>query len=271
MGAIIIGIVVAGLGVYCIFFGRKKTAAELLEIQFQETKTVAEAREIVESMADVDPNYREMVELKGFSACENPPTTPYSRKQVAFYVAETYKVSEETYRQRDSEGNERMRTVKHEDKLSEEESGENLILKDSNGDSVIIETNGVSDKLDLQKTLDRFQNADQYRNDFYMNPHRRFREYNVGGGAGYRLLGYKQVEKIFPLNAAMYALGEVYMNCGQLYLGPPRDSSKPFIVTTKSEEELIKNKKNSAMTNLVGGIVGIAIGVIFVIIGITKM
>ena len=267
---IILGILCIGIGIYLIFFGRRKASAELLEIQFQQTKTIAEAKEAVEAMADVDLNYREMVELKGFSACDNPPTTPFSRKQVAYYVAETYKVSEETFREKDSDGNERMRTVKHEDKLSEEESGENLILKDNNGDSVIIETNGVSDKLDLQKTLDRFQNESQYRNDFYMNPHRRFREFNVNGGAGYRLLGYKQVEKTFPLNAAMYALGEVYMNCGQLYLGPPRDSSKPFIVTTKSEEELVKSKKNAAMMNLALGIFGVVIGAVFIIMGIVK-
>lgn len=157
MGAIVIGILLVGIGIYCIFFGRKKAAAELLEIQFQETKTIAEAREAVEAMADVDPNYREMVELKGFSACDEPPTTPFSRKQVAFYVAETYKVSEETYRQRDSEGNERMRTVKHEDKLSDEESGENLILKDNNGDSIIIEKMVFPISLTFRKLLTDFR------------------------------------------------------------------------------------------------------------------
>ena len=267
---IVIGLICIAIGVYLVFFGRRKASSDLLEIQFQQTKTVAEAKEAVEAMADVDPNYREMVELKGTTFCENPPTAPFSKKKVAFYVAETYKVSEETFREKDSNGNERMRTVKHEDKLSEEESGENLILRDNNGDSVIIETNGVSGKLDLQKTLDRFQNESQYRNDFYMNPNRRFREFNVNGGAGYRLLGYKQVEKTFPLNAPLYALGEVYMNCGQLFLGPPRDSSKPFIVTTKSEEELVKNRKNSALINLLVGIAGFVAGAVFIVMAIVK-
>lgn len=263
---IILGIALIALGVYLVFFGRKKAAGELLEIQFQETKSIPEVREALEAMQDIDPNYRELVEVKGTAACDNPPVTPYSQKQTAFYVAETYKVSEETRQERDNDGNVRTRTVKHEDKLSEEESGEPLLLADANGDRIIIETNGVADKLDLQKTLDRFQNADQYNSNMYMNPHRHYREFNPAFGAGYRLLGYKQVEKTIPLLSRLYVLGEAYMENGQIYVGPPRDKSKPFIVTTKSEEELVKSKQSAAKMNLFGGIASAVVGVIMIIV-----
>jgi hypothetical protein len=63
----------------------------------------------------------------------------------------------------------------------------------------------------------------------------------------------------------MYVLGEAYMDCGQLVVGAPRDKKKPFIVSTKSEEELIKTKKSSANLQLIGGIVCAVIGVIAVI------
>lgn len=270
MYLVILGIILIAAGAYCVFFGRKKAAGDLLEIQFQETKSIPEVKEALEAMADIDPNYRELVEVKGTAACDNPPTTPYSGKQVAFYTAVTYKVSEETRQERDSEGNVRTRTVKHEDKLSEEESGEPLLLADANGNRVVIDTNGAADKLDLLKTTDRFQNADQYNSNMYMNPRRRYREYTLSYGAGYRLLGYKQVEKTIPLLSRLYVLGEAYMENGQIYIGRPRDNSKPFIVTTKSEEELVKNKQTAVKTYLFGGIAAALIGIIMVIAGIVK-
>jgi hypothetical protein len=249
-----------------VFFGIKKAAGDLLEIQYQQTKSIPEVREALEAMQDIDSNYRELVEVKGTAGCDNPPSTPYSQKKVAFYVAETYKVSEETREERDNQGHVHTRTVKHEDKLSEEESGEPLLLNDDNGDRIVIETNGVSSKLDLQKTLDRFQNADGYNPNMYRNPHRHFREFNPGFGAGYRLLGYKQVEKTFPLNARLYVLGEAYMEGGQIIVGQPRDKSKPFIVTTKSEEELVNSKEKVVKLNLFGGIGCAVLGVIMIIV-----
>ncbi len=265
---IIIGILLIAAAVYMIFFGRKKAAGELLEIQYQETKTIPEVEEALMAMQDIDPNYRELVEVKGTAACDDPPTAPYSQKKVAFYTAETYKVSEETRQERDNEGNVRTRTVKHEDKLSEEESAQPLLLTDADGRRIIIETNGNADKLDLVKTMDRFQNADQYNANMYTNPYRRFREYSPSFGAGYRLLGYKQVEKTIPLLSRLYVLGEAYMENGQIYIGQPREKSKPFIVTTKSEEELVKNKESAAKFQLFGGIASAVIGVILIIVGI---
>lgn len=268
MATVIIGILLIAAGAYFILVGRKKAAGDLLEIQFQQTKTIPEVMEALQDMADIDPNYRELVEVKGTASCDNPPVAPYSQKKVAFYVAETYKVSEETREERDSEGNVRTKTVKHEDKLSEEESAEALLLADANGNRVAIETNGVADKLDLQKTMDRFQNANQYNSNTYMNPHRRYRDFNVSFGAGYRLLGYKQVEKTIPLLARLYVLGEAYLENGQIVIGPPRDKSKPFIVTTKSEEELVKSKESAVKMNLFGGIACAVIGLIMIIAGI---
>lgn len=267
---IIIGIILIAVGFYLVFFQRTKHASDLLEIQAQETKTIPEVREALEAMADIDPNYREMVELKGFAQASQPVNTPYSNRPVAFYTAQTVQVSEETEEYRDNEGNLRTRTHKHEDKLADEESAAELLLKDNVGNEVVIETNGVSSKLDLQKSFDRFERDDPYRNGgYYDNPYRRFHRYDIRPyGAGYRVLGYKQIENTFPVNAPLYALGEAYMINGRIYLGPPRDSKKAFIVTTKSEEELVKSKKSSQMFTLIGGAACILIGIITMIAGI---
>lgn len=267
---IVFGLILIGLGVYFIFFQRTRSANDALEIQAQETKTIPEVVEALEAMADIDPNYREMVEVKGFAQCANPARTPYSQKEVAYYVAETVQVSETTEEYTDSDGDRRIRTNRHEDKLSEEESGEELLLRDNSGNEIVIETNGISNKLDLLKTLDRFERDDPYASGrYYQNPRRRYQQFSIRSyGTGYRILGYKQIEKAFPLNALLYALGEAYLNNGRVYLGPPRDPKKSFIVTTKSEEQLVQSKKNSQLISLGAGALSALIGIIMLISGI---
>lgn len=268
---IIIGLVLIAVGVYFLLVQFKKSGNDLIEIQFQQTKTIPEALEAVKAMEDIDPNYREMIELKGFADCKNPQTTPYSQKKVAFYTAEVHQISEETREETDSNGNRRTRTYKHDDKLSEEESGEPLLLKDNDGNEIVIETNGVSGSFDMPKTLDRFQNANNGYSPF-MNPNRRFREFgiNMNFGGGNRLLGYKQIENTINLRQPLYVLGEAYMNCGQLFIGPPREKGKSFIVSTKSEEELIKDKKNSKMMSIVVGVAAIVIGIVLIVMNFAK-
>lgn len=262
---IIVGIVLIVLGGYLTLFYRKKLATETLEIQSQDTKTIPEVREALEAMASIDPNYREMVEVKGFAQSDQPVTTPYTGEQVAYYIAKTVQVSETTETYRDSEGNRCTRTVKHTDTLCEEESNAPLLLKDSNGDEIVIETVGISSKLDLQKTCDRMDSAyNGYNNRSYNN----YRSFDVRCQGSYRILGYKKIEETFRLNAQLYALGEAYMRDGRIYLGPPKSPDMPFIVTTKSEEQLVQGKKNSQNLAVVGGIACVVIGIVLTIANI---
>lgn len=249
------------LGGYLFFFQRKQHASDMLEIRAQETKTIPEVREALEAMAPIDPNYREMVEVKGIAQAEQPVTAPYSGEKVAFYIAKTVQVSESTESYTDSDGNHHTRTRKHYDTLSEEESSAPLLLKDQEGNEIVIETNGTSKKLDLQKSFDRFDNN---RTSYDNRPYSRYNSYNVQPRGNSRILGYKKTEEIFRLNSPLYALGEAYMQDGRIYIGPPRATDMPFIVTSKSEEQLIKEKKNSQKFAFFGGIAAAIIGVLII-------
>ena len=274
MGFIIIGLILIGIGVYFGVFARAKSAGVAMEMQATATSSVAEAKEAIEAMADYNPDYREFVELKGTATTYEQVRTPYTNKPVAYYVAETVQVSETTEERRDSEGNRRMSTTKHEDKLSDEESSADLVLKDANGGEIIIETNGLSNKMDLIKSYDHMDMTDPYANTGMdmLNIRRRYRRYNAPSynGVGYRILGYKKIEKIIPLNSALYVLGEAYMMAGKLYIGPPKDSKKPFIVTTKSEEQMLEKTQSSQRSSLIGGIACGVIGLILIVVGIVR-
>lgn len=258
---ILVGIALIVLGGYLLLFQRKKLESETLEIRSQDTKTIPEVREALEAMAAIDPNYRELVEVKGLAQSEQPIVTPYTGESVAFYIAKTVQLSETTETHTDSKGVRRTRTVKHSDVLCEEESNVPLLLKDSSGDEIVIETNGVSAKLDLQKTCDRLDSAYNGPNNSAYSNYRRF---DVVSRGNYRLLGFKKIEETFRANAPLYALGEAYIREGRIYLGPPKSPDMPFIVTSKSEEQLVKSKKDAQTFALFGGIACVIIGIVLV-------
>ena len=270
MGLVIIGLLLISAGVYLAWFLRRKTGDALLDIQATQTSTIADVKESMADMASISDSYREYVELKGTVKSKNPQKAPFSQKDAAFYRAVTYRVYEEEEVSTDSEGKTTRRLVKKEDKISEEESGEELILTDANGDTINMETVGVSSAFDLVETVDRFEPVNSYNaNNFYQNPRRRFTNFDNGFfGGGARMLGYRMVEYAFLTGQKLYLLGDAYMNAGQLTFGKPTEKGKQYIVTAKSEEQLVSSKQSSQKGQLIGGIVCGVIGLILVIKGI---
>ncbi|MBR4555142.1 MAG: hypothetical protein IKO27_06055 [Ruminococcus sp.] len=268
---IIIGVLLVALGVYLAVFQRAKSANVALEIQAQPTKTFEEVREALEAMQEFNPSYRELVEIKGVAASSEDVKTPYTNRSVAFYTAETIQVSETTEEYSDSQGNRKIRTTKHEDRLSSEESTAELLVRDNAGNEIVIETNGVTGKLDLVKTHDRLETQNPYGAGYDNAPFRRYNRFTAPSyGTGHRIIGYKQVEKTFPLGGALYVLGEAYMMAGRIWIGPPKDKKQPFIVTTKSEEQMLKDTQSSQTASTVGGIICAVLGLALFIVGIVK-
>lgn len=274
MGFIIIGLVLIGIGVYLAWFQRRKTGDALLDIQATQTSTIADVKEAMADMASISDSYREYCELKGTVKAKNPQKAPFSQKEAAFYRATTYRVYEEQEQYTDSEGNRKTKLVKKEEKISDEESGEELVLTDANGDTIDIETVGVSSAFDLPKTVDRFEPANVYNGmQFHQNPRRRFQSFEGSfiAGNGARMLGYRMVEYAFLSGQKLYLLGDAYMNAGTLTFGKPTEKGKQFIVTAKSEEELVSTKQSSQKMSLIGGIACAVIGLIIMISGFTKL
>lgn len=78
-------------------------------------------------------------------------------------------------------------------------------------------------------------------------------------------IGFRLTEKTINENQNLYVIGEAYRVGDEIRIGKPQDSKKPFIVTTKTEEDLINKSKQNAMIALIGGIVAIVIGILMFI------
>ena len=132
-------------------------------------------------------------------------------------------------------------------------------MKDnSSNEPIILEINGTGCKLDIPKTFDRFEpkgNLGNYRyfNSFSWN---RF---------GAETLGFKMTESTIGENQSLYVIGEAFRVGNTIHIGKPQDTKKPFIVTTKSEEDLVNNSNQKALFYLVGGVIAIVVGIIMFI------
>lgn len=110
-------------------------------------------------------------------------------------------------------------------------------------------------QIDIPKTFDRFENKNN------LSHYRYFNTFNWNR-FGAETLGFKMTENTIDENQNLYVIGEVYKVGNTLHIGTPQDNKKPFIITTKTEEEMVNNTNKNANFALFGVIIAIIIGII---------
>lgn len=253
---IIIALLLIGGGLGAIFYLRPKTQNDVVEIKYMQTKKISELKDMFSQMDSngLGNDYREFVELKGTVVSDNLLETPFSNRKVVYCESRLLQVTESREQYRDSNGHMQTRTTKNENTISHEKSSQEIsMLDDSTNDSVVLEINGTGCKLDIPKTFDRFEPKNNLSNYRYFNS---FSWNRYGSDT----LGFKMTEETIEPNQNLYVIGEAFRVGDKIHIGKPQDNKKPFIVTTKSEEDLINSSNQNALFMLIGGIVAIIIG-----------
>lgn len=257
---IVFSIIFFGVAAYMIFIQRKKTKNKTLEIKSMATKNVEDLKTLFNQMDDTGlSGYREYVEIKGTLDDQDTIDTPFSRQRVAYCEAKLIQKTEETEQYRDSQGNLRTRRNTHTNEVFSNKSSEYLNVKDNgSGENIVVElSNGCN--LDLPKTYDSFMDG------------ARIGSQNFAIGYSFsnfvpNLLGYQMEEKTIKHGQSIYAIGEAYKIGNEIHIGKPTDKKKPFIVTTKSEEELVNASDKQAKTQLITGVICAVVGVILLFV-----
>ncbi len=257
----IIPLIFIGGGLAAIFYFRPKNKGDITEIKYMQTKTIAELQEMFSQMDSngLGNDYREFVELKGTIASDNLVETPFSNRKVAYCQSELLQVTETTEQYRDSNGNYRTRTNKNEVPISNEKTSQEISFVDnSTKEPISVEINATGCKLDIPKTFDRFEPKNNLSNYRYFNSF----SFNRFGA---ETIGFKMTEKTIEANQSLYIIGEAFKVGNVIHIGKPMDNKKPFIVTTKSEEDLVNSSNQKSLFLLIGGIIAIVIGIVFLI------
>ena len=250
-----------GGGLGSIFYLRPKMQNDVTEIKYMQTKTISDLNEIFSQMDanGLGNDYREYVELKGTVVSDNLVEAPFSNRKVAYCESKLAQVTETKEQYKDSNGNMQTRVKKLENTISNEKTSQEISIKDnSSNESVVLEINATGCKLDIPKTFDRFEPKGNLNNYRYFNSFSWSR-------FGAETLGFKMIEKTIDANQNLYVIGEAFRVGNTLHIGKPQDSKKSFIVTTKSEDDLINSSNQKAKFALIGGIIAIVIGIIMFI------
>lgn len=257
MALVIIGVILIGIAV-ALWFNRKRQLNKALNIKYYDTSKVADVVDIYKQLRDgLDGNYRgNVVELSGTARSDSPLQSEHSQQEVVYYRArilheyETLEIVEE----RDEEGNyyEREVVTTHIETVSDNERFACFYLDDNSGEQIRI------DMEDAQKYT--IKSVDEYQPE----PPVGYNAYGINGTTK----GYHYIEEIIPHQAKLYILGQAAENTGELaVVKPSKDKDVEFIVSTKSEKELVKGAENSAKMSLYGTIGLSILGVILIIAG----
>lgn len=241
---ILIGLGLIGLVILGYFY--PKTKNNIKEMTNMETKTISELKEIFGT--DPDNKQREFVEIKGKANAENLLVAPYSKREVVYFECEV----EREYR--DYESGETK--TEH---MSTDKCENDIIINDSSSEEFVVVDITKKCKLDIPVTYNKYERQGMASDvlDSIIS---------ISGLNKDNTLGYKIKERTIDANQDLYVIGEAYLDGEKIHIGKPIDAKKPFIVTTKSEEDFIRKSKRNSIIQLVVGIGLIIAGVVLAII-----
>lgn len=271
MALLIIGVLLALGGGALVFFGRK-SADTALQMKATETSQIGALRQLVgqirAELGGGPSQWAEHVELKGRVVCERPLRAELSGMDAAVVRTTVTRDVEELREDRDSEGNVRTRWVKRSETVQSNTLEAPFAIDDGTG---TLEVRPSGADYTLQDVVDRFEppNAVEQGSSLVFGSMR----FGMSGSFGpihgrRRVIGYRFRESILPLGAPVYALGQASDTAAGFLLGKPADKEQRFVISTKSEEEMVAAAESSAKWMGYGGIGLIAVGALMAIAGL---
>ena len=258
----IFGLVLVGIGVF-LFLRHKKALDKVLEMKFTKTSTAGELQELQKAVADeIGPGgFNQLTEVKGTVECQAPLTAELSEQPCVWYTMSVVERYEEQYQERDAEGRVRTGTRTGTATVASNTQSVPFSIRDTSG-MITITPNGAA--IDGRKVVDRYEPAGGASNTLRIGTF----QFSPSARSGRKVLGYQYSEQIIPLDARVYVIGEATDREGNLAVGKPADSEKPFILSMRSEEEVTRGMESSATAQKWIGILLVAGGLAMAIAGL---
>jgi hypothetical protein len=262
---IVIGIIlfiVGGFLVY-MYFNQKKRMEAIAGV---ETSTTAALQEICSGVASEigKGSFEQVAEVKGVIECDNPIESEIDKQPCVYYnMSVTRRWEEEYYEKNQETGQNERKIRKGSDIVSSNIRSVPFKVRDDTG-TILVNPNDA--KIEGEQIVDRFEPQNSISGGTVSIGKFSF---SLGGlstlGGGRRTLGYHFSETILPLNRNAYVLGAASDSSGQLMIQKPREKGQ-YLISLKSEEELLKSSKSGMLYSLIGAIACFVVGLIFVII-----
>jgi hypothetical protein len=167
---------------------------------------------------------------------------------------------EEEYWETDSEGRRVRRTRRGSETVASNSRSVPFFVRDSSGKIRVI-PEGAS--FVAEKSVSRFEPGETHGDQL------RIGSLNIAIGAlgsGRRTIGYRYEEDLVPVGKDIYVLGEANDRGGALAVSKPERKDAKFIISLKSEEQLVRGAKGAVTGLGIGAIAALAVGAVLVVL-----
>jgi len=250
---LILSIVLAAAALGLFIVGRVMASKVALMRGTETTKAAVIAAEVTAVGAEIGAgSYAKLVEVRGTARCDAPLTAEFSGTACVHYETTVVREYEESYVETDSGGNSRTGTRRGSETLSSSSRSCPFFVDDGSGR---IEVDPTGAEFHLETTVSRFEPGEGERTigSYILRA-------TLAGGGGRRTIGYRFTERCFPVDRPAYVLGEATDAGGTLRICKGTGRGKRFIVSLKSEEELIHSARLGALWLTIGAAVSLAGG-----------
>ena len=247
-------------------FGSRSQKKKLGEIKGTETSTAASLADLASSVAKEigAGSFNQIAEVKGTVECASPLESELSKTACVYYSMSVTREYEETYWENDQNNNRVQKTRRGSESVASNTRSVSFLVRDASG-TIAVDPDGAS--FVDEKVFSQFQQGEgrgaSMRFGSYSFDPGRFAA--IGGGR--RTLGYRLEESAIPVGRPMYVLGEAVDSEGRLRIRKPDKKGASFIVSLKSEEQLVKGAASSAKGLVIAAVIAAVLGVAAIVFG----
>lgn len=256
----IILIIAASILVGVYLSNKKKTSL----IESTETSTSEFLDSLAKSMTDGvgSGSLSYFTEVKGVIACAEPLVSELSKTRCVYYSMNIEREYEETYFEENPDGKREERTRRGAETVAQNQRSIPFYIEDGTG-RIKVKPGGA--EFIAERIHSGFEPYEAENSGFISIGGIRI-ELGKNHSTERRTIGYRFSEDALEIGREVYVIGEATDQGGELCMVTPKDKDKKFIISSKGEEELLKDSKTAMTWSIIGsvicGILGIAIIII---------
>ncbi len=254
----IILIVVAG----GLFYGSQSRKKKVEEMTSTETATVQFLKSLADSMEEGvgEGHLQYATEVKGKVVCSDPIRSEIAEEECVYYSMRVKRKYEETYYETDNDEKEVRKTRTSTETLSSNSRSVPFHVDDGTGQ---IKINPGRAEFVPTTIINRFEPHADTGGKIQMGHF----SFDVPFGFDddrHRTLGYAFEEEAILPGRDLYVLGELTDADGELSIRHPAGEGR-FIISAKSEEELMESAQSGMKWMMIGGIICAVAGICLII------
>lgn len=252
----VVGAILIAVGV-ALFFYKKKVEAKLLDVKYYDKTDIKSAVETCVSVSQElgSGHYSQMVKVAAKAQLDSPYTGEFSNEPCVYYEASAVHEFEKLVERKDENGKVQRNWVSGSETIGSKREGGEFNLNDGSG-SVLVDIQGAD--LTLDNAVNRFKNSGG-------SVAFSFGTFHPENSRNKRSKGYREIERNIPVGQQLFVLGELNDRNGSPTITISGEKGNPFIVSIKSEEEVIGGLESKAKMVYYGAIACVVIGPILIV------